>query len=191
MNDHDLARHFLDFLRDGKAPWRYPHNRLPEFLPLFGKFFNDEPRSEAEADYAEVDAIVKATSARISHHWRTKKPKYLRFPEDRIILPPRSYFQDDAQYWASVIHELVHWLEWRTNWYGSLDQNELAAESATGMMESFCCLPHDTENGTINKWLPAWTKGIEANPSYLFDAVAQAERSVNYLLDLWRRKEAE
>ena len=192
MNDHDLARTFLAFLRDGKAPWRHPHNQLPEFLPLFGKFFNGEPRSKAEADYAEAEAIIAGTGAKVSHHWRVKKPRCERPPRARILLPPKSRFINDAQYIASKLHEIIHYVEapWFANWVGSADQGEIIAECGTGFLESYLRLPHDEDNTNILKWLPKWVEGIKADPAYLFDAVAQAERSVNYLLDLRKRKEA-
>jgi len=190
MNDRELADLVLDSLQTGVGvPWRFPHNRLPEFSGLFGKFFTGEPLTEAEVSYDQLDEIIAATGARITHHWRCPKPRYDRPLLDRILLPPRSRFIDDRQYHAVRIHEVVHFLEhpWRAAWVGPADQGELIAECGTGFVESFLRLPHDTDNTNIARWLPKWVEGIKANPAYLFNAVAQAERSVNYLLDLHRR----
>ena len=68
-----------------------------------------------------------------------------------------------------------------------MDQGELIAEVGTGFFESHLCLPHDQDDTNINKWLPIWSDRIENCPDYLFDAVAQAERSVHYLLELHRK----
>jgi antirestriction protein ArdC len=186
-----LANLVLESLRAGAVPWRFPYNRQPEFAPLFGTFFTGEPLTEAEVDYRELDDIIAATGARITHHWRCPKPRCDRPPLDRILLPPRSRFIDDRQYHAVRIHEVVHYLEsGRVGWVGSDHFSEFVAECATGFLESHLRLPHDQDNTNIQKWLPKWTEGIEANPACLHRAVDFADRSVNYLLDLRRRREA-
>ena len=45
---------------------------MPEFKELFGKFFVGEPVTDA--NYAELDAVLAATGAKISEHWRVPKP---------------------------------------------------------------------------------------------------------------------
>jgi antirestriction protein ArdC len=192
MNDQrKLADLVLDSLRAGKVPWRFPYNRQPEFAAMFGTFFTDEPQSEFEVDYAELDSIIAATGAKIIHNGRSRKPRFHRL-RDKIVLPLRSCFQDEAHYQASRIHEILHYLEQpsRLGWIGSNHQSELVCEAGTGLMESYLRLPHDGDNTNIKKWLPKWAEGIEADPNYLFRAVAVAEFSVRYLLDLRRRREA-
>jgi antirestriction protein ArdC len=187
-----IADRVLNALSEGVVPWRHPINVMPDFKPLFGKFFSGEPLTEAEVNYGELDAIIAATGARITHHWRCRQPRCDRPPMDRILLPPRSRFIDDRQFHASRIHESLHYLEapWRVGWIGSDHQAELVAECGTGFLESYLRLPHDTDNTNINKWLPKWVEGIEADPNYLFRAVAVAEFSVRYLLNLRRKKAA-
>jgi len=193
MNDRrELAELVLETLQAGIVPWRYPFNVTPEFKPLFGQFFTGEPLVEAKADYAELDAIIAATGARITRHWRVVKPRCERPPQDRILLPPRSRFWTEAQFQASRIHEVLHFLEqpWRVGWIGSDHQSEMVCEIGTALIESHFRLTHDTDDTNNRKWLSAWTNGISADPDYLFDAIAHAERSVNYLLGLKTIKEA-
>lgn len=186
MERHEFAQQTIEALKTGNVPWRYPFNQLPHFEPLFGKFFDGVPQSDEEVDYAEVDALVLMAGAKVTHHWRCQRPRCDRPPLDRILLPERARFRDERQYRASIIHEILHFIEqpWRVGWIGSYHQAELVAEIGTGFVESFLRLPHDTDNTNIETWLGDWTKGIEANPHYLFDAIAQAELGVNYLLDL-------
>ena len=76
-------------------------------------------------------------------------------------------------------------------WIGSDHQSELVGEIGTGFLESYLRLPPDhRDQANCNKWLPKWAEGIKADSAYLFDAVAQAERAVSYLLDLRRRRKA-
>jgi len=190
MNDRELASVVLEVLAEDIVPWHFPFNIMPEFKALFGRFFVGEPVTEADADYSELDAILASTGARIVLHWRVSKPRCDRPPRDRILLPPRSRFFCDRTYHACRIHEVLHFLEQpeRVGWIGRDDQSEMVCEVGTGFLESALRLPPDQDSANIVKWLPAWTEGIRANPAYLFDAVAQAERGVRYLLNLRQSK---
>ena len=187
----EIARRFIAYLRAGNAPWRHPHHRLPEFEPFFGKFFEGEPQSVAEADYAVVDSIIEAVGVKLRHHWNCGKPRYLR-DQDRIVMPLKTYFIDEAHYQTTRLHEVFHAIERpdRANWSGPAHQAELVAEAGSAMLLSQLRLPHDAEEKNVQKWLPWWAMEVSFDPSYLFDAISQAERSVNYLLDLVRLKEA-
>ena len=189
VNRRDLASAVLESLHEGIVPWRYPFNVMPELAPTFGKFFTGKPPSEAEANYAELDGIIRATRAKVKHHWNCRKPRYHRF-QDRIVMPLRSYFQTVAHYRGTLIHELLHHVEHRVGWIGSDHQAEMVAEIGTSFIESYLQLPHDQEIANIQKWLTWWTREITSNCAYLFDAVAQAERAVRYLLDLRRQRSA-
>lgn len=192
MDRRIVAECVLESLRAGVVPWQHPANALPYFRDVFGAFIGGEPRGETEADYSELDEIIRATGVKIVHHWRVVKPRCDRPPLDRILLPPRSRFWNERQYQATRIHETLHYLEasWRLGWIGSDHQAEMVAEIGTGFLESYLRLPPDLLDTNIRKWLPAWTDGIRSDPDYLFDAVAQAGKAVRYLLDLRRMKEA-
>lgn len=192
MNEQrKIADRVLESLHAGAVPWRFPFNVKPEFAPLFGKFFTGEPLTEAEVDYAELDAIIAATGAKIIHNGQSRKPRFHRL-KDKIVLPLRSVFQNEAHYQASRIHEVLHYLEQpgRVGWIGSDHQSELVCEVGTAFLESHLQLRHDQDNTNVLKWLRKWIEGIEADPNYLIRAVGVAEYSINYLLDLRRRKEA-
>lgn len=192
MADRELAELVLETLRAG-IPWQYPVNTFPQFRQLFGRFITGEPVSEAEADYGELDRLIEAVGVKIVHHGRVKKPRCERPPKERILMPPRSRFLNEAQYQATRIHEVLHALEQphRVGWIGSEHQAELVAEVGTALAFSHLRLPQDPADlANVNKWLPAWENGIRANPAYLFDAVSQAEKAARYLLGLRRVKEA-
>ncbi len=193
MDDHpnqrrQLATLVLDSLRAGNPPWRFPFSRQPAFAPLFGKYGTGGPPAAGEVDYGVVKAVVRATGVKVVHHRSCQRPRCDRPPFERILLPPRSRFLTDAQYVATKLHELLHYVEqpWRAGWVGPDHQGELVAECGTGFLESALGLPHDDDNTNIEKWLPAWAGEIEGRPDYLFDAVAQAGRSVAYILGLYR-----
>lgn len=192
MTDPQLAELVIETLQAGVIPWQYPVNTFPQFRGLFGSFISGDPVSEAEADYGELDRIIKAIGVKIVRHGMVTKPRCERPPKERILLPPRNRFLSEPQYRATVIHEVLHVLEQphRVGWIGSEHQAELVAEVGAGFVLSHLRLPPDLDRTNINKWLPAWENGIGADPAYLFDAVAQAVKATHYLLGLRRVKEA-
>jgi antirestriction protein ArdC len=136
-----------------------------------------------------AEAVIRAVGVKIVHHRSCRRPRCDRPPFERILLPSRSRFLTDAQYVATKLHELLHYVEqpWRAGWVGPDHQGELVAECGTGFLEAALELPHDDDNTNIEKWLPAWAEEVGANPDYLFDAVAQAGRSVEFILAQYQR----
>ena len=146
---------------------------------VFGRELKNWLTSQIEPkDYSIVDATLNATGAIFQEG---ESPLYDR-AADLITLPPRSFFRDDPQFYATKIHELLHWAEERTGWDSPEDQGELAAEIGTGYVESYFQIPHDTDLTNCRKWLSAWISGIEKSPQYLFKAAAQAARASNVLI---------
>lgn len=139
-------------------------------------------------DYRNVEETVKATGARIRHHVNIEVPRYDRAPLDRIMLPPKKRFVDNAQYWAAVLHELVHMSESRIGWLKPGHQGELLAEIASGYLESELEILHDLDMTHHNKWVDLWIYEIEKDPKYLFDAAAFAAKSVDWILGFTRVK---
>lgn len=187
---NEVAVQVVNALQNGAIPWKYPHNQRPEFVKLFGAFFKGPPLAGSEADYLVLDSIIKASGARILHHWRCRTPHCKRPPQDRIILPLRAVFVNEPQYRATIIHEVLHFVEQphRAGWLGPCEsQSELISECGTGLLESFLRIPPDLDVTNVNRWLSDWVMEIRNDPSFLFNAVAQAERAVLYLLDRWRR----
>jgi len=138
-------------------------------------------------DYSSIDSLIAATDAIINHEESCTLPHYHRH-SDEILLPLRSHFLNDRQYFATKIHELFHWAESRLGWTGSVDQGEFIAEIGTGYLEAEFDLPHDSDMSNCRKWLPDWICGIKQNPKYLFDAAAQAARTIEYFFGLQSQK---
>lgn len=132
-------------------------------------------------DYSLADNLIKNSNAIISHVEGLKVPHYDR-DGDEIKLPSRTYFLNESQYYATVFHELAHFAESRTGFYGSIGQGELIAEIVTATLEATCQLPHDNDLTNHNKYLQEWLDKIHQNPKYLFDAAAAAARSVDCIL---------
>jgi antirestriction protein ArdC len=146
-------------------------------------------KGQDEKNYEFLNYVIENTGARIISEG-LESPFY-DYKNDKIFFPSREIFIDDAQYWATKIHEVVHWTEPRLNWSGEPHQNELIAEIATGYLESEFSLNHDVDNLNHDQWMPFWIENIRNNPKYIFDAAAQAARSVDYILNFTIKQERE
>jgi len=156
--------------------------------PVIDKYLDTMKAQSGPVDYSEAEAIIKATGAKIRHHRQCRIALYLRSPQDRILMPLRTSFLDAPQYVATKLHEVIHHSESRLGWIGSPDQGELIAECATGILEAELGLPHDTDLLNHNLWLPTWIERIQASPSYLIEAAAQASRAVDFVLGFSRQQ---
>jgi Zincin-like metallopeptidase len=181
----------LEVLHNGEVPWRYPSSRLPEFAKLFGRFYSGPPQSYDRADYSDLDDVVRYLRIRTIHHWKRRTPMF-DITLDRMLLPVRSSFSGDAHYHGARTHEVFHYLEqpWRLKWNRTDDKSELMAEIGIGLVESYFQLPPDLDDANIRFWLPKWTEEIRKDPEYLFEALTQSERSLQFLIDVQSKLEA-
>lgn len=135
----------------------------------------------SQVDYSAVISLVNNTQAVIDYNEDCDLPHYSRI-DDIIVLPPKSDFSNEKQYFATLIHELFHWSESRLQWSGSESQSELIAEIGTGFFESAFGLPHDTDMANYRKYLPEWIHEIEKSADYLFEAAFSAHQALEYIL---------
>lgn len=132
-------------------------------------------------DYSPMDRLVEASRANIEFGY--EQPIYKRLPDDLIGMPDREKFLgNDPDYYSALIHEFFHWVEWRLAWRGTLAMGELIAEIGTGMLETELGFPHSHDQTNYNKYLDEWLSEMKKNPKYIFDAAAQASRSLDFLL---------
>lgn len=153
----------------------------PIYLNSSSAFDQINETEKPKLDYSKAEKIVESTKAEIFENDSVEKPVYDR-KSDKILFPSRRIFVNDAQYWATKFHEIFHWAESRTGWSGSPHQGELIAEIATGYLESELGFPHDTDTANHDKFMDKWIEEIEENPNYLFEAAAQASRSLDCVL---------
>jgi len=132
-------------------------------------------------DYGPVDEIIGRTGNAIKHG-NYKEPRYERPPKDYICMPWRKRFATDSQYYGSVLHELIHYVEWRTGWKGSEEQGELIAEIGQAYLETLLGIPHCNDLTNYHKWLDGWLAAMNADPRFIYEAAAQAEKAVDFVL---------
>ena len=108
---------------------------------------------------------------------------------DEIHLPNKENFHTSEDYYRTALHELGHWTghENRLNRsmqgsFGSEEyaKEELVAEIASFFIGSKCGLGHEPDEQNI-AYIKGWANKIRNDPSYLFNAIKQADAACQYI----------
>ena len=106
---------------------------------------------------------------------------------DIIQLPARSSFPDSGSYYATALHELVHWSGHDSRLdrlsrtpYGSPDyvREELVAEMGSAFLTSEAGIEGKTEHP---EYLAEWLKILGSDKKAIFQAASKAQAAVDYL----------
>lgn len=166
-------------VENGRPSTRKIFNTDQVFGLTIGEFISKLTPSE----YSQVDLLIEKSGAKLT---AGLTPMY----RDGIIeMPPRSYFKNDAQYWASIIHELCHDSELKIGFTGDEFQRELVAEIATGYLEGILRLEHCSDRTNHDKYLADWLKAADENPQYITQSASIASQIVYHLMNLLNPKE--
>jgi len=162
-------------------------------LPSTRKIFNTDQvigltigqfmAKTVSADYGQVNEIIEKSGVKIQEGLT---PLY---EDGKIYMPPRSHFHNDAQYWATHLHELSHHWELKVGFIGDGLQRELVAEIATGYLEGILRLEHCSDRKNHDKYLALWLDEIKENPKYLIQSASIASRIVYDIMHLLNPKE--
>jgi len=131
-----------------------------------------------------VEAFVKATKAEVRHG--TYEPCYIP-SEDAVCLPAIEHFRGAEHYYATLLHECVHWTgaeprlnRQLKNRFGTKDYaaEELVAELGA----AFLCA-HLGVHGELRHagYIGSWLKLLKEDSRAIFTASAKASEAANYL----------
>jgi antirestriction protein ArdC len=135
-----------------------------------------------EKKFPELSDLVNSTKAMIGHGF--SKASYTP-SSDRIKMPELSQFKTEEDYWATLLHEMVHWTghESRLNRYKkfSYPTEELIAELGA----SFLCAEFNV-NGCLqhSEYIHSWIKEMQGNCKHIFKVAAQASQAHRMLKEL-------
>ena len=146
---------------------------------------------------ATGEAILAASGATIKHDQSDRA--FYRPSADEIHLPPKSAFPDAARYYGTALHELGHWTGHaeRLNREGvtgghafgtpEYAKEELRAELASYFLSARTGIPHDP--GQHTAYVGSWIKALEGDKNEIFRAASDAEKMVDFVLDLQQQRE--
>jgi antirestriction protein ArdC len=133
---------------------------------------------------AEAQALLDASAAVIRHGGYSA---YYLPPEDRIQLPPPSYFRSAGGYYSTALHELLHWTghpsrcnRQLTNRFGTdaYAAEELIAEIGSAFLCAHCRIDGRLQHAA---YIDHWLKVLRADKRAIFVASTRAQQAADYL----------
>ncbi|MCG5491752.1 MULTISPECIES: ArdC family protein [Klebsiella] len=108
---------------------------------------------------------------------------------DEVWLPERHLFADAANFYATGLHELVHWSGGKKRLnremkgkFGSADyaEEELVAELGSAFLMADLGIKGEIQH---ESYIASWLKALKNDRRYIFKAVSAASKAHSYLMD--------
>lgn len=145
-----------------------------------------------------AEKLIAATGAEIEHAAVSRggagiveNAAYYTRGADRIVVPPRSSFKSQGDYYATVLHELAHWTGHGSRLgrqapnervkFGSPDyaREELRAEIASFFLTSMLGVEGKPQNHA--RYASAWLDVLKGDKHEIFRAARDAEQIVDHI----------
>jgi antirestriction protein ArdC len=116
---------------------------------------------------------------------------------DRIYLPQKLHFTDEASYYATALHELTHWTSHPTRLDPKLGKRfgdasyameELIAEMGSAYLSAHCRIDGQLQHAS---YIGSWLDVLHRDKKALFIAAGKAQQSADYLLQRAGRADEE
>jgi antirestriction protein ArdC len=145
----------------------------------------EPPKPEAWTSSEAAEALLHASSATIRHGG---VHAYYDRGLDAIHLPARSAFADGTSYYATALHELLHWTGHPARCNRDLKgrfgdaayaMEELIAEMGSAFLCAHCAIDGRLQHAAyVRAWLPV----LKGDKRAVFTAAAKAQAAADYLL---------
>ena len=134
----------------------------------------------------DIDNMVLNTGANIKHGGNSA---YYRPSEDYINMPVKSDFNDEAGYYATLLHELTHWsgakhrLD-RTKGKRFGDTAYAFEELIAELGSAFLCEKYAVKGDIRHEgYIESWLKALKNDNKMIFSASAYAQKSTDYIVN--------
>ncbi len=143
---------------------------------------------------AKAESLLSMSGARIVHggNWA-----YYHTQDDRIQLPARQVFDSRGAYYATALHELVHWSGHPSRCdrqFGkrfaddSYAAEELVAELGAAFLCSHCQIAGQLQHAN---YIAEWLRIMKADKRAVFHAAAKAQQASDFVIRLAERSESQ
>ena len=134
----------------------------------------------------DIDNMVLNTGANIKHGGNSA---YYRTSEDYINMPVKSDFNDEAGYYATLLHELTHWsgakhrLD-RTKGKRFGDTAYAFEELIAELGSAFLCEKYAVKGDIRHEgYIQSWLQALKNDNKMIFKASAYAQKSTDYIVN--------
>jgi antirestriction protein ArdC len=141
--------------------------------------------------YEPADLAIAATGADIRHGGdRAFYRRSLVDGNDFIQLPHQHTFSPPKEYYATALHELMHWSEQRLGWSGNYAEAELRAEIGACYALAELGVPQSDDLTNHHAYLESWLTALASDPRFIFSAATAASKGADFVLGFSREREA-
>ena len=164
--------------------WRYYRAFNLDQTEGIQQEFQLEEREFQPIEIAE--ALLGQSQAKIIHSDQARA--FYNSGQDKIQLPNKEIFKNEASYYATALHELTHWTGHKSrlnrdlkNRYGSAAYafEELIAEMGSAFLCAELGIQSDLDNHA--SYLDFWVKILKEKPGALIEASSKASKAFQYL----------
>ena len=134
----------------------------------------------------DIDTMVMNTGANIRHSGNSA---YYKPSEDYINMPIKSDFNDEAGYYATLLHELTHWsgakhrLD-RTKGKRFGDTAYAFEELIAELGSAFLCEKYAVKGDIRHEgYIQSWLQALKNDNKMIFSASAYAQKSTDYIVN--------
>lgn len=134
----------------------------------------------------EVEAFFQRTGAKI----KVCGQQAFFLPEtDEIWLPERHLFTDAASFYATGLHELIHWsgakVRLNREMKGQFGSEEYAFEELIAELGSAFLMADLNVTGEVQheSYIASWLKSLKDDKRFIFKAASAASKAHRYLMD--------
>lgn len=134
-----------------------------------------------------INELLGKLNVAISH---VGNKAYYDRSTDVVTMPAKERFSNEADYYATLIHEVAHWTgaETRLNRtkgarFGDADYafEEMVAElTAAFVMAELGLAGHNAQH---ENYIGSWLKALQSNSKYVYEAAKLAEKAANFILE--------
>ncbi|EOC1344580.1 DUF1738 domain-containing protein [Cronobacter dublinensis] len=152
-------------------------------LPLVA---NTVSTAETFEPLPQVENLFQSSGANIIEKGQNA---FFRPSTDEVWLPERSLFPDAANFYATALHELVHWSGARGRLnremrgkFGSEDYafEELIAELGSAFLMADLGIVGEVQH---ESYIASWLKALKNDKRFIFKAASAASKAHRYLMD--------
>ncbi len=132
-----------------------------------------------------AEAVLGGCGARVIH---ATGDAFYDIEGDTVVMPQRCMFGQQEDYYATLLHELVHWTghpERLSRSFGEspFDSDYIQEELVAELGAAFLCSSLGIQPRTRHSdYIAHWMNQIDAEPKSLFRSSSAASRASNYLL---------
>jgi antirestriction protein ArdC len=108
---------------------------------------------------------------------------------DYIQMPPKPSFNPPKEFYATTLHELMHWSEYRLGWKGTYAEGELRAEIGACYALAELNVPQSDDLSNHHAYLENWLAALRNDPRFIFVASTAASKAADFVLSFSRSHE--